>query len=85
MVKDTLNKLRALVSMKTTIIKQLSTDLRVAELRIIHLDVRVKALEEESSWWKALDKEQERLGARDDEDMVDVPMHAYVPEKPVKS
>lgn len=59
---DSLVKLRALVSMKTSLIEALRSDLETAVGRIMRLESRVTELEREQTWWKQQDEEQERQG-----------------------
>lgn len=80
---DTINKMRALVSMKTTLINELRSDLRTAESRItrleggidqlhtqnVDLQCRVAELEQEQAWYNEQDKEMERQGKS-----IDVPI-----------
>jgi len=67
-MKDTLLKLRALVSMKTTLIHALQEDLATAHRRMYLLEIRVTEaekmivkIERENPWWKPLDDEMGRI------------------------
>ena len=66
---DTINKMRALVNMKTTLIEALRSDLDTAVNRIMRLEARVEELEKEQTWYQQQDEEQERQGQS-----VDVPV-----------
>lgn len=80
-MKDTLVKLRALVTMKSTLIAAIQESLAQARVKIIlledeasMLEGRVLELEKESAWWKSLDESMARreTEARADEVHVDV-------------
>ena len=67
-MKDTLNKLRNLVSMKTVLLDAIQEDLAKATAKIILLEDRVAELETESSWWKAMDND---LASRENDERSD--------------
>ena len=80
-MKDTLVKLRALVTMKSTLIAAIQESLAQARVKIIlledeasMLEGRVLELEKESAWWKSLDESMTRreTEAHADEVHVDV-------------
>ena len=62
-MKDTLRKLRALVTMKGSIINALMDEQKQMSLKIAHLQDRVQTLELESQWWKAQDDDVEKKAA----------------------
>ena len=65
-IKDTIEKVRALVSMKTALIDALRGDLETAAQRITHLEAKIDELESvlrfqhENAWWKTQDEEMSR-------------------------
>ncbi len=64
-MKDTLLKLRALVSMKTTIIKGLQEDIVTANRRMAFMEARLEIIERDNPWWKPLDEEMGRIEANE--------------------
>ncbi len=70
-MKDTIAKVRALISMKSRFITLLEADLRAAEHKIGRLDARIRVLEAESGWWKTQDAELGRKEAQDEVDHIE--------------
>lgn len=63
MAKDTLEKLRHLVSMKTAIIKALSKDIDAAVRKVRRLereneDLRNQLTKQQQEWWQQLDEDE---------------------------
>ena len=57
-MKDTIAKMRALVSMKSTLIEALRSDLEAAARKITKLEAQVAKHE---AWWEAMDKDNDYI------------------------
>ena len=79
-MKDTIAKMRALVSIKSALLTSIQDDLDTANRRIVHLESRVEQLEEDASWWKSLDESMARveIDERGDEIQVDTHISEYI-------
>lgn len=66
-MKNTMMKLRALVGMKSTLIKALQEDIKTANRRMQLMECRITEIERDNPWWKPLDDEMGRIEQKERE------------------